>query len=807
MFKAIGLLMCCLGLVQMEAAYSRDRTLDDQREAWVIKARQGQLDAGIEGLGKLYAQTGDVRVRDDLMALLVRAERYQKVLDLCLDCFTGELSSAGLEMLGMAARQVNALGKANTYYQALTQRQPDNLQGWLGLALTRIDLGNYAAADRVLQRIEERNGRSADWLQARTYLASSSNDPLMELQTLQWQVERSSGDWKAIQALYRLAVTIGARGGAERLVQRYPEAFNAKDRLWLRYYDARDQLRLAQSANKPVLYQKALEGLNSLLAETEAAPTLIQRVEFDKVQALVKLRRFSEAEAVAAELTERYGELPVYLRQARAEALFGMGRPGDAIAIYWQLVEDNPERAHAGPQPLSAPLFYAYADLQAYDRAERLLADWKAEEPPTHWNFTGTRRMNNPSYEQILNLEMLLEAWRGDIDQAQPRLDDFLHQGPSNPFLWKTQGDFYRWRGWPRQAIDAYERSAQLSSPDDRDAPQHGILMARLDKGQWRGTVERIEHRLEEDLPSVSRDSLERDLRERRAGGLTISGSTGQGNGSGVQSTRDWQFTTRVETPRADDGGRFFAERIAMFGEYFEQDLRAAYTTIGYQFPLYPADFSFSVGQGAQLSDAPLLRGELNLAVNDHWSTSLKAEKNTAQTPLRALNDGFSADLYQVSLNYHRDESGAGSVGLSLMDVEDGNLRRSLTGHWREILYQYDEWRVAGEVYAGTSRNEDVPASYFNPERDVTLSGKLDIEHRTPLDYRQSFVQGLNLGTGRYWQEDEAAANTWQIGYQHRWELAPTLDLEYGIRRDKSVYDGDAELSTVFSIGLDWRLP
>ncbi|MDN3526640.1 poly-beta-1,6 N-acetyl-D-glucosamine export porin PgaA [Halomonas sabkhae] len=805
MFRAIGVLVCGVGLQAIDVVHAQEQPLDDRREAWVIKARDGQLATGIEGLQRLYTETRDARVRDDLIALLIRAERYQDVLDVCANCRLDSLSANSLEMLGMAARQTAELNRANAYYQALTERQPDNFQGWLGLTLTRLEMGDIGAVDKLLRRLQEQQGRNQQWLQARLDLASQLNAPVMELQTRHWMVERFPDNIPAIQALYRLAVELGATGAAERVMTEYPEAFNARDRLWLRYYRARDRLRLAQSANKPELYGGALDTFNAVLAEPDAAPGLVKRAEFDKLLTLVKLRRFAKAEAFAGELEMRYGELPPYLRRARADALSGLGRPDDALAIYQSVVADDPAQAHDASQPLNASLFYAYADLQAYDRAEHLLSDWKDHEPATRWDFTGTRRVDNAGHDQVLQLEMVLEAWRGDIDAAQARLDEFLQRAPANASLWKTQGDFHRWRGWPDKAIEAYERAVQLSAPDNREAPRHGILLARLDRGQWRDTVDAMERHIEEDQPSVNRDSLARDLRERRAGGLSVSGSTGEGTGSGVQSSRDWQYSTRLESPRRDDGGRFFAERIDMFGEYYDQDLRASYNTIGYELPLYPATFSFSAGQGAHLSDETLLRGKLDLNLDDHWSASFKAEMNASGTPLRALNDGHNADLYEAVLGYHRDEAGAGSLSVSVMDVDDGNLRRSLSASWRETLYRYDEWRVDGAVYAGTSRNDDVPASYFNPNSDASLSAEVTVEHRLPLGYRQSFVQGLTLGSGRYWQEDEDAANTWQIGYQHRWELAPRLNLEYGFRRSRAVYDGDAEFTNVFSLGLDWR--
>ena len=96
-------------------------------------------------------------------------------------------------------------------------------------------------------------------------------------------------------------------------------------------------------------------------------------------------------------------------------------------------------------------------------------------------------------------------------------------------------------------------------------------------------------------------------------------------------------------------------------------------------------------------------------------------------------------------------------------------------------------------------------AIYYNPERDASLAGVLSVNYEIPIDYRQSFIQTVSLGSGRYWQEDFDSENTWSIGYQHSWELAPNVNFEYGIARERAVYDGVPEYDNVISAGFVWR--
>ncbi|WP_136066819.1 poly-beta-1,6 N-acetyl-D-glucosamine export porin PgaA [Modicisalibacter radicis] len=797
-------LLCAVALLAANATLAQS-DLDSQREAWIIMARQGQLDEAIDGLSRLYAQTGDRVVLDDLIALMVRDGRYQQALDACAQCHIDDYSNVSLEALGRAARLAGEYQHSLDFYQTLTFRDPNNAQGWLGIALTNIDQGYYESANWALTRYEERFGRTDGWFETRAYLAARNENPIAELQARQLLIERQPRNEAEIKALYRLAITLGAHSAAERLMQESPQLFTETDRLWLRYYDAVSKMRLADSTNEVIRAEAGLTELESVIATQNADPGLAQRAQYDRVVALATLRRFEEAEALAAQLEVRYGPLPNYVLEARADALSGLGRPREARDIYASLIASNPNLARAPDQPRYESLIYAYADARQYDDAERVLEKWEKAEPASRWDFTGTRRIANLNYERVRHLDVMLSAWRGDEDVASERLDNLIEQAPANASLWRIKGDLSRWRGWPRQAEEDYQRAAQLSAPDNRNVPTYGVLMSRLDRGDWRGNVETIEQRIEQDPPSVSLDGLARELREQRAGRLSVKATHGDSTGSGVQSSHDWRYEALLEAPRNEAGSRFFAQRIGMYGEYDGEPLYAAYTAVGYEFNLYPATVKLAVGDGVQLNEDPLIWSELSYAFSDYWTGIFSVEINSAETPLRALRDGVYADLYRLEGRYRRDESGTGGIGLAFMDLEDGNLRRAISGYWTEEIYGHDEWNITGQLFAGTSKNDEVEASYFNPRQDASASGEFEFSHTLPLGYRKSLVQALTLGGGRYWQEDYGSEPTWAVGYQHSWEFEPDVLFEYGISRQKSVYDGVPEYGNFITAGFEWR--
>lgn len=800
-----SLLPICLIACLTASTAQGQTTTDAQREAFVIQARQGALDSAIEGLQTLYHQTRDERVRADLLALLVRASRHQEALTVCTWCQTDDYSNSELANLGGAARSASEYPKALELFRALTFRDPSNTEGWLGQALVHTDMGNYTLADIALQQYTQVAGSTTAGLEARGYLASRTANAMQELNARQTLVEQDPTNTGELHALYRLAVGLGASSAARSIMQTNPEVFTASDRLWLTYYEAVTDIRLGIHTDQPPRVQNGLAQLDSVLRTPEAPPELITIAEYDKVVALAELRCFSEAEALAVRLENQHGQLPSYVARARAYALNGMGRPDEAIALYQSLIRQSPEQATNPDDPLNEGLFYSYTDAKRFREADQLLQEWIAKEPEQRLDFTRTLRIENPNYQKVLLLNVLLSAWRGQTNEASEQLALYQSQAPGDPYLWMMKGDLERVRGWPRQAEESYLQAAQLLPPDQQDAARHGVLIAELQRGKWRGTTTEIAREIAEADPSATRDDLAREWREQRAPQLSSSFARSEGEGSGTQASREWRYEVLLEGPRNDSGSRPFAQRIGQYGEFEDENLHAAYNIAGYEWNLHPATVTLAAGHGAQLNQDFLALAELKYAPTDHLTTTLGVEINTTDTPLRALRDGINADRYRAEVAYRRDERGAGAIGVMATDFDDSNLRQSAYGYWNQTLYHLDRWQINGELQASASRNDDVEVSYFNPSRDASLAGVLSVSYEIPLDYRQSFIQTISLGSGRYWQEDFDSENTWSLGYQHSWELAPDVSFEYGIARERAVYDGVPEYDNVISAGFVWR--
>ncbi|EKB21083.1 poly-beta-1,6 N-acetyl-D-glucosamine export porin PgaA [Aeromonas veronii AMC34] len=772
--------------------------IDRAREAWVIKARAGELDGAAYGLDALYRQSGDGKVLDDLIAVQLWRGDRKGALAACEPCEFSPISNITLEGVARAARDEKRYSEAISYYRILQGRDPANRNGWLGLFLTASDQGNRELARRAAADYEARFGRDQAILDARIYAARQSEDPMGELLARQQWLELEPDNHEQVLALYRVAVSLGAGPAAAELMGRYPELFKPVDRLWLDYYQAVNLLRVSAQTEDPALARRSLTRTLALqdriLARAPHDHVLYTSVRRDVVVTLVALGDFVRAEQESAAL-QAEGPLPDYVLEARADALAGLGRVDEASVIYQQLATP----ARANDKRLLEKRFYAYSDGERYGAAQGLLAGW--QEPPTRWDFTGNMRMANDDYEKVLQLKTLLQAWRGEAGAAEAQLDAWLKTAPANPWLWLQLGDIRRWRGHPDEAEEAYQQAVRWLPAGRTVLAEPGRLNARLDKGDWQGTPQAVRA-----LGNLTRDrqELQQRLTLEQAPQFVTDLTHGRNEGGSVQASRDWSYDSRLYSARTDDGDRLFVRRQGSFGEFDLQPERAAYTGLGAEIFFYPLQLTLEGGTGSELNHKGYLWSRLDWRLDDRWTLGTAINLNSADTPMRALARGNYADQYQFDLGWRQDETREGALRLERMDISDGNRRLSVSGWLRQDLWRRDRWWFDTTLRGATSRNEVVDVDYFNPLQDRNLELELAGRYRLPLDGRRSLLQSLIMSGNHYWQQGYGSDQGWQLSYRHDWILSPALSLGYGLGRRQAIYDGNPEFGNFIFANLQW---
>ena len=182
------------------------------------------------------------------------------------------------------------------------------------------------------------------------------------------------------------------------------------------------------------------------------------------------------------------------------------------------------------------------------------------------------------------------------------------------------------------------------------------------------------------------------------------------------------------------------------------------------------------------------------------------AAYNSANTPVKALNQNVYAHEYNLAAEYRHSSATQIGAGVGLMDFDDGNLRKSANVWMNNLLYQYDRWQLGSKLWADYSANKDIPeAHYYNPKNSKSLSGTLQLSYTALLDNGISLKQTVSGGAGRYWQSGVAAENTWNLSYGHDWQFGRKTSLTYEFGRRQAMYDGQPEFQNFGNIGLNMK--
>ena len=137
--------------------------------------------------------------------------------------------------------------------------------------------------------------------------------------------------------------------------------------------------------------------------------------------------------------------------------------------------------------------------------------------------------------------------------------------------------------------------------------------------------------------------------------------------------------------------------------------------------------------------------------VTDQVRLAVSGELYTWDTPLRALLFGITADEYAAKATYRWHESRSLAASFAYMPFTDGNQRFAGGMTFKQRLINLPGFDLTGlaEGYASTQQPR-ANAPYYNPTRDLSLTGGLLAEHTLWRRYDNSLVQALTVDAGLY---------------------------------------------------------
>lgn len=666
----------------------------------------------------------------------------------------------------------------------------------LTLSLILSDQGRTAEALAILEKPHPVPLPQADRLLAEGYAHSKAGDDWQALRAYGEALRLRPGNAEATGAMASILDRLRAPHAAAALAGAPP--FREADMAaaltrWGAEIRAPEIDRRFEGTDRALARQDAL--LARLRADPAADPALIRRVRTDRIVALRDRVRMADVVAEA----EALQPLPLFARQAHADALLYLRRPKEALAGYDAVLAGEPGTIQAG-----YGRFFALVEKEDF-RAAYAQIDAMAAARPRFVAYAGGQA-SNPDREYLFANTMAAESrlWGNQVADGFARLRPIADGAPASPTVRFALAGAYGARGWPRRA-DAETRIAASLDPEGLTG-QIALAERHLARRRWQPAASEAERLLSLAPESLRVQRLKQESDAQR--GWLFEGNFApafnEGGGSNAQG-EGYTLGARLASPIVGGGIRVFGLLDSASAQPIEGKVTRNRVGGGVQWQGPDLDATaYSTHSWGSLPQ-PSLGFTLDWSVDDRLSLSGGGEWNSAETPIRALLAGISANSLGARANWRRDERFTASIAVSGLRYSDGNDRMSIGGSAVQLLYARPHFDLTGRVDLYASRNSQPGGPYFAPESDVSAAVGLLAQHVAWRRYERVFTHALSVDIGVYDQKGFAADWVGVVRYGHRWRRDPKTEFSYGITFDRRVYDGVSEKGLSFIVGLTQR--
>ena len=786
--------MVLLLFVGGEFAFGQSPT--ERREAAVLKARAGQMAAAQADLRALLAAgIDDGLVAMDLATLLQQDGKSAEAVDVFAKAARPDPPDYALLAVTRANRDLRRYDEAARLAREGMRLFPDQSVWPLLLSLVLSDAGNTAESLAVLKQPAALQAPPVERLLAQAYAYRRAGDPFMAMKAYGEAMRLAPANAGVRDEASSVLRDLGAPFGAATIAGTTPPIAVEQAGAMVRWGE---EIKPADPARRFEGTDAALARLDGLLVSLPPDQKALRRqVRLDRVVALRDRVRMQEA-ADEAEALRAEAPLPAYAEQAYGDALLHLRRPEEARGAFARVLAQSPKdiRARYGQ-------FYAAVELEDFTTAYAVIDTLVGDEPTYRYYKDGPARYDNQerAYAEITAAQA--RFYGNQLSDAWARITRISDAVPANPTARLAVYQIANARGWPRRA--EAEVAASLAP---RDLGSRIALVEVAIAGYRFAEAQKLLAELQALYPddlAVQRLAVELDAKRRWV--LEIESLPSNSSGGGQNANGQAMLVQgRLYTPPIADNLRFF-----VLGDYananppegFVQRMRAGIGAewrmpglIATAFPTQSWGTLNRTGGG----------GTIDWAVTDEIRLAFGAEAFTFDTPLRALLYGISANEYGAKATYRWHESRSVAASFAYLPFTDGNQRFSGGVSYKERLVNIPGFDLTGLADAYASSNTLPNAPYYNPAKDLSLTGGLLAEHTLWRRYEKSVVQALMLDAGLY--AEQGYANNWigTVSYEHRWRFDPMTEFRYGILLTRRVYDGSVENTLGIILGLRQRI-
>ena len=792
---------------------------DPAYDALIIQARNGHFTPALTQLRQLSAERQTPGQVSDHLVIAGWAGQDAEVLKVYeAQGKHRNLTTQALATVARTYRNQKQWAQAEAVYRQALLREPNNVDLQLGQALTQADGGK---ANEAVQRL-------------RTLVAAQPNDPNRRM-ALGYALTRAGLNYDALFEFDQAFIRAGDKPEvareyivalqkarlpepALRLSAKRPGLVDAVTQRRLEGDLAAERVRMAEFATRSekeryVIADRALQDYDKLIsrwAPDATAKDDVIRWRIDCLGALKARARHAEVIRDYQTLTSEGVQLPTYALRWVAGSYLEQRQPEKAEPLYRQVLT-APDTDASYRVDDSTALFYALLESDKVDEA-RQVANNLAKEQNPRVELKGLPIGNpNDNWMDAQQLSAQAGTYGGDLPGSEASLEALVAKAPGNVGLRLAQADMYRARDWPRRA-EGTLKETETQAPRDIGLEVSQAYTA-MDLQEWRQMDTLTDDVLARnpDNRQVQRLSRLRDVHDMAE--LRVEAYTGKSYGGGnnndagaVSGSRDWGIESVIYTPPIDEDWRLFAGAGYATADFQEGTGQHRWQRVGVErrtrdMTIEAEVSNHSYGDGSKQGASVSIARD----INDHWQYggSLGYLLNT--TPLRALNDGVTANGGSGFIRWRANESREWKLTLSPSHFSDGNDRFEALLTGREGLYSSPHVQVDLGLEVGASRNSKEDTVYFNPKSDFTVLPMINVNHVLYHRYETQWSQQFQIGAGTYSQRDYSTGGIGLIGYGQRYRWNDVLEMGANLSLISRPYDGDRERDLRLLVDLTYR--
>lgn len=768
----------------------------------ITLAREGALEEALQILAGLRATyPDDDRLRNDELVVLSWAERDADVIARVAGIDLGTTPDYVLSAIAKAGRNTGDMDLAISSYNLLLERDPENIDARLGIAMSLADAGYFEDAQRIIETTPESDANASQLMLAEAYLLERQRHPMHALSYYQKVLEADPGNRTAVRGQILVLRKLLLPREALLLAEKYPGTIGAEETIQLQADVAALQLRYGAQSSYPNSRRfegidRGLAKIDSLLARDDLDPAVRERLQLDRIVALTDRLRMTDAISTFEAIPAEPAALPVYVLAAIGRAYLHEREPELAQQHLEIALAREPENVE-----IRYRLFFAYAETQDHARALELTETLLNSLPPVNRLPGSSVAKGSEAYLRAAILVGLAQAYADQLSESQQYFETLLSDIPHNTDVRQELANVYRWRGWLDRSL--YQYAQVLAVEPELVSARIGRAYTQLDYRDYAAVDRELTHLTHEYSFEPAVQSLQREWLDHSRQQVRIDTVVGRSSGSTFGQDQYQVDATWYSSPMAYRYRATIRTHDA-YAEFPEGSSRRKRIGAGveYRHKRWFADAGISADRsGGDVG----FRTAVDYRINDFFGVGGHFDLHSNATPLRGENVGISSDVVGLNARYARNESTAVQLALTFQDYSDGNSGRSVYIGAQQRLLNHHSYKMTalGEIFSAHNSQDNVP--YYSPRRSFNWSAGLANDWHM---YRRYDFGLSHAVTGRIGQHDQAGYGTdgtWSIEYRLVADFNTRWDAYIGIKRQGNVYDGARETANFALAGLGGR--